>query len=237
MKELFAMVPMILIFLLNNILAEGMLHTKMDVDSNKCLASNCEESTQISYLNISVSNLEVQVVDQQKIISSLQGQLTNLNTIIGRLVDEVSNVNSKVDGLTGRVDVLEKYPLVEKIYTNESSVTIPAGKCSWVQVNVDVTGFPNDAYGTKWLYAILYQDGSPVYGGSTNCWWNNFAATGFTSTKGGSTGGTTSRIFSLPVKTNGTVLELEQSMGGYHSKSATRMTVLCFSATKAIGRM
>jgi len=228
------MVLMIMIILLNNILSEGMLLTNVDVDSNECLAANCEESAQISYLNKNASKLEEQVVDQQKKTTSLQEQLTDLSTKITLLLEEVKTVNSKVDWLTARLDVLEKNPSVEKIYTNESSITIPGGKCSWVQVYVDVSGFRNDGKGYYYLYAILFQDGSPVYGGSGSCAWTNPAATGFTSTS--LDGGTTSRIFSLPVKPNGTILKLILCMGGYRSP-ARHMTVLCFAETNSLERI
>jgi len=232
-----------IIILFNVILTRNALSMNMDNNVYQCLQDACEERAQISSLEVDVlaikktsSVQEVQLLELQDQSTVIQGQVTHLNTKTDGFEKEVKSVNSRVDGVNARLIVLENTqsnPSLLKAFTTASKIRIPAGKCSWVQVYVDVSGYRKDGKGAYYIYAILYQDGVPVYGGSTACSHKNYASTGFVGSKGGGRGhrwtygGSTSRMFALRVNPSGANLELKTCTKGYNDPS-THMTVLCY---------
>jgi len=230
-----------------------------ETDVVECLGTNCKENSMISSLETdvvelssettkiqarlndikkdmkSVQNdvevfkerfdvLETNVVEVRTKTTKVQGELGNMQKGIKSVQDDVEVMNAKFDDLKESLSVITTHTAVSK-------VTIPADKCSLVQVIVDVSGWREIDHGHTfgYHYAVLHHDGVPVYGGTNQCEYDNSAATGFTSKDSHDSlyGGTVSRTFVLPVKSCGAVLELKQCSRSYSHKAA-HMTVLCF---------
>jgi len=247
---------MILFFLVQMILAAEI--EICDDTACPCLGTNCKENFKISSLQTDVLELssettkiqarlenikknvknfqnDVEVLEEKFDVletnvvvlrtqtTEVQGELGKMETCLKSVQDDVEVLNSKFDDLKQSLSVITTH-------TAESKVAIPASKCSLVQVIVDVSGYREIDHGHTfgYHYAVLYQDGVPVYGGTNQCEYDNSAATGFTSKDSHDSlyGGTVSRIFVLPVKSCGAHLELKQCSRSYSYKAA-HMTVLC----------
>jgi len=210
------------------------LPTKKEDGTSHCLRASCKESEQISTLGTDVlalnkgtKKLEDQVVEQGKKTSELQDKVLDLGLKSSELQQEVIKVQEEIVALEAKLIDLKENLSILKSFTPETKVTIPSGKCSWIQVMVYVTGDRKKYKLSTFNWWVLYLNGKPVYGGTGYAGSSNMAATGFTCERYGDCSHQVTRVFLLPNTSKGGSLELKRAYNTRRYYGTSRITVMC----------